>query len=91
MKPRIIFVFIPVLVFTICACEDSFFIQDMKYPTGDCTMPSDRNAPFYVEGEWDIGISHSYHVNPLLVADTKDLEIDGAWDLVEFIKSVMKP
>lgn len=79
MKTKAFITFISLFFLSVCACEDSFFIQDMKYPNGSCTIPSERDAPFYVEGTWDIGISYAYHVHPLLVADTKDLEIDGAW------------
>ena len=36
----------------------SFFVQDMKLPTDECVIPSDRDATYYSCGTWDLGPPH---------------------------------
>jgi hypothetical protein len=70
----------------------SFYVQDMKVPTDECVIPADRDATYYSWGTWDVGLSGSYQVHPLVVnemssslnlnptgAESNTIQVEGAW------------
>jgi hypothetical protein len=83
------------LALALAGCVDnraSFFVQDMKVPTEDCSIPAERDASYYSWGYWDIGLTGEYHVHPLVVnnmtsstrlnpmaAESSLVQVDGAW------------
>jgi hypothetical protein len=70
----------------------SFYVQDMKVPADECVIPADRDATYYSWGTWDLGLSASYQVHPLVVnelssslklnptgAESNTIQVEGAW------------
>ena len=90
-----LFLSLLVLLLLMTSCTEnraSLYVQDMKVPTDECFIPADKDAAYYSWGTWDVGLSSTYQVHPLLVnemtssltlnpnaAETNSVLVEGAW------------
>jgi len=102
MRTRHLFFAAAAVLLASCAeNRSSFYIQDNKAPTDDCTIPSDKGAAFIGKGIWDLGLTATYHVHPLVVnqmsssvklnpvsAETSIVLVEGAWVTLESVDEV---
>jgi len=69
MKPAFVAALLIALVAVEAGCTDNratFFVRDIKVPTDECLLQSDRNAPYRSSGVLDLAIRDNYILTPLM-------------------------